>query len=732
MQKYKSFVLSNRLPVSVSKTDGKLEYATSSGGLATAMSSVDEPGRLWVGWPGIASDDLTKKDMKDIEQELVKSNCYPVFLSKEQVEKFYEGYSNDTLWPLFHYFQSLVVHDESYWEAYKEVNKLFVTTLKKLADSHAKIWVHDYQLLLCPGMLRKTLPESTIGFFLHIPFPSYEIFRQLPDRHEIMEGLLGSDLIGFHIYDYARHFLSSAERIEGAEHQHGVLHYNNRKIIADTFPIGIDYEKFTESLNSSAVAKESDMISEHYKGMKIILSVDRLDYTKGIVQRLEAYELFLSEHPEYHEKVVLVMVAVPSRVGVETYKDLRDTIELTVSRINGQYADVNWLPISYQFKNQPFERIVALYDSAEVALVTPLRDGMNLVAKEFVAAKQNNNGVLILSEMAGAIDELPEAISINPNSIRSITSALEQALEMPLKEQEKRMKVMQKRLKEYDVKDWAADFIEQLNNVAESEDETNNKLLTNDMKKMLVKTYSRASCKLLLLDYDGVLRDFVKSSKAEDAEPSEKIYKIMQKLADDSSVKICIISGRRREDLEHWFGNLNITLIAEHGAWVKDEKEWRESYSSFSEHKDVLLQTMQRYAKRTAGASVEEKTHSLVWHYRRVKSELAYARNTNLNGELERALTDTDIGVFHGNKIIEVKPMGINKGIVAKQYFDQSNADFVMCIGDDYTDEDMFEALPDEVFTIKVGAQDTAAMFAVKNVSAVHSLLEDISDTIKN
>jgi trehalose 6-phosphate synthase/phosphatase len=727
MPKFKSFVLSNKLPVSVSRKNGKLVFSESSGGLARAMSSIEDLSRLWIGHPGIASDDLTPKEITQIEDKLLEYKCVPVFLTQLQIERYYEGYSNDTLWPLFHYFQFLVKNNENYWQAYKEVNGLFADTVKKFSDNEPKIWVHDYQLMLCPGMLRKIMPDATIGFFLHIPFPSYEIFRQLPDRQEIMQGLLGADLIGFHIYDYSRHFLSSAERIEGTENNHSLIQYHGRKIQTDTFPIGIDYEKYTDALSSEAVQTESAAIAEHYKDMKIILSVDRLDYSKGILQRLEAYELFLSEHPEYHEKLVLVMVAVPSRTEVETYKELRDNIELTISRINGRYAGVNWTPISYQFKNLPFEKVVALYNSAAVALVTPLRDGMNLVAKEYVATKQNTPGVLVLSEMAGAIDELPEAISINPNSIRSITDALEQALAMPVKEQKKRLRVMQKRLKDYDVKDWAADFMEQLNVAAETEDKSDSKLLTTDLQKMLVKAYKRASSRLLLLDYDGVLREFVKSSKAEDAEPSQKIYKIIERLSKDKDVKTCVVSGRTKEDLEHWFGKLNITLVAEHGAWVKDNDEWRESYSSFSEHKEVLLETMKKYAKRTAGASVEEKTHSLVWHYRRVKPELAYARNTNLTGDLERSLMDTDIGIFQGNKIIEVKPVSINKGIVAKQYYEEMKADFTICIGDDYTDEDMFNALPDEAFTIKVGMQDTAAMFALKDVAAVHSLLEDLT-----
>jgi trehalose 6-phosphate synthase/phosphatase len=731
MQKFKSIILSNRLPISVSKENGKLTYKVSNGGLATAMSSLEDDARLWIGWAGIASDEVTQKEKEEITEKLLEDGCYPVFISQEEIENFYEGYSNDTLWPLFHYFQSFVQHNEEYWKTYCEVNKKFVKVLRKLATDDAKIWVHDYQLLLTPGMIRKTLPDTTIGFFLHIPFPSYEVFRQLPNRHEIMEGMLGADLLGFHIYDYARHFLSSAERIEGIEHEHGCLRYKGREVLADTFPIGIDYQKYVDALNTKEVKTEIRMIKDHYENQEIILSVDRLDYTKGILQRLEGFELFLNEHPEYIEKVTLLMVAVPSRTEVETYKELRNEIELSISRINGRFASVNWTPISYQFKNQPFERIVALYASSSVALVTPLRDGMNLVAKEYVASKQDTSGVLVLSEMAGAIDELPESLSINPNSTRTISDALLRALTMDENEKRKRLTTMQQRLKDYDVKDWAADFNEQLATVKKDQKDNQEKLISKEVKKQLVAAFKRAPSRLLLLDYDGVLKSFVKSSKANAASPSKEIYKVIEKLSDEPNTTVCIISGRTKEDMMSWFDKLdNLVLVAEHGAWVKMQDEWREIHTSFSEHKNKLLSLMKKYSKRTAGASVEEKGHSLVWHYRRVKSELAYARNSSLIGELERLVADTDLEVHSGNKIVEVKPQKVNKGNIALELYEQFNADFVLCIGDDYTDEDMFEALPEEAFTIKVGLEDTAALFSLEYVSDVHQLLTDMSEAL--
>lgn len=721
---YKSVIVTNRLPVNITKVNGKLNYSNSSGGLATAMSSLDSEDRIWIGWPGLSSDELTEKDKVDITDELQKRGCFPVFLNDDQIANFYEGYANDTLWPLFHYFQSLAEHDEIYWKSYEEVNKLYTSVVTKLAAKQATIWIHDYHLLLAPGLIRSKLPQSTIGFFLHIPFPSYEIFRQLPNRHEIMQGMLGADLIGFHIYDYARHFLSSAARIEAVEHTHGLMTYKGRRLIADTFPIGVDYSKIVKAVSSKKVKDEVKAIKQHYVDQKIIVSIDRLDYSKGILQRLDAFELFLEEHPEYHQKIALSMIAVPSRTEVETYQNLRDAIELSISRINGMYATVNWTPISYQFRNQPFEKVMALYAAADIALVTPLRDGMNLVAKEFVAAKQDLNGVLILSELAGAIDELPEALSINPNSTRSIKDAVLKALEMDDSERAKRLIKMQQRIKDYTVTDWAEDFTSELENVALIQKEHEQKLLTADMRKILISAFNSSQSKLIILDYDGTLRSFVDSTKPEKAMPEKETLEILKKLSKLENTKVCIVSGRPKEALDLWFKNLNLTLVAEHGAWIKNEGKWTETKTTFQDHKTELLQILQRYAKRTAGAKIEEKSNALVWHFRGVKTELAYARNVNLIKDVEKYIKDTDLAINQGNKILEIKPEAVNKGVVVRDIYEDFNPEFTLCIGDDYTDEDMFDVLPEDSFTIKVGIEETEALFQLKDVDSVHKLLK--------
>jgi trehalose 6-phosphate synthase/phosphatase len=729
MSKKDFLIVSNRLPVSVTKVDGELQFNPSSGGLATAMSSLDGEGpgeQMWIGWPGISNDDLTVAEQKLIAKRLLEYNCVPVFLSTDQIKNFYEGYANDTLWPLFHYFEPYTEYNDLYWSTYKEVNSLFSKVITAHASEQATVWIHDYHLMLVPRLLRKALPKSSIGFFLHIPFPSFEIFRLSPNRRDLLEGLLGSDLVGFHTYSYARHFMSSVLRTLGYESSGGTIMVGDRAVVADAFPIGIDYQKFSEAAHDSATEKEMAVLKEHYNDQRIILSVDRLDYTKGIPNRLRAFEEFLKRNPKYHKKVCLVIIAVPSRTEVQTYRDLRDSIEQTVSRINGMYATVDWSPISYQFKNIPFEQLVALYRRADVALITPLRDGMNLVAKEYIACKLETPGVLILSELAGAADELQEALRINPKDTASMVSALETALEMPVKEQKERMSAMQRRISHYTVQRWATDFIEQLGLSKQQQRGRGNKMISAKEKKQMVQDFKNAKRRVIFLDYDGTLKDFVNSPDPAFAAPSVSLKNLLNKLSKQPNTELCIISGRTRDALETWFGSLPITLVAEHGSWVKQHGEWAQGLFSFQEYKERLQPIMERYVERTPGARIEEKNFALVWHYRNVPPELAYARNASLRHELNGVLTGTEVGVFNGHKIIEVKPRAIRKSNIVVEILDSDYPDFILCAGDDYTDEDMFEALPETAYTIKVGLRETHARLQVSSVEKLRDILNDL------
>lgn len=727
MSKFTTVIISNRLPVSVAKKDGKLAYEASSGGLATAMSSLEADDKIWIGWPGIDADTLTDDERQEISDELQKRGCYPVFLTAKQVELYYEGYANDTLWPLFHYFQNVASYPLEYWHAYQEVNERFADAAAEVSAHDARVWIQDYHFLLLPGMIRERTSNVTIGFFLHIPFPSFEIFRMLPQRKELLTGLLGADVIGFHVYDYAQHFLDSCRRLLGIPSSNGTLEYEGRMVKASAYPIGIDYAKFRAQLETRDTKAALKQLDESYGKQKLILSVDRLDYSKGIPERLEAFRLFLEQNPKYHGKVKLLMVAVPSRTGVKAYQELRDEIEKTVSRINGTFGKVDWAPISYQFQNRPFSEVVALYARADIMLVTPIRDGMNLVAKEYVASKKRRGGVLILSEMAGAIDELPEALSINPNNARSVASAMQTALAMPVREQKQRLSAMQKRLAVVTVQNWGKEFMSDLD--LASSQQGSRKQLSLTQRQRLVTRYRTASRRLIILDYDGTLRGFVKTPSPLAAAPTLRIRRVLKTLTDQPNTTVAIVSGRTRRALSSWFVGLPLVLAAEHGAWKRYDRKWSQVESEFKKDKKRIRTVMEKYVSRTYGSEIEEKDHALVWHYVNVEPDIAYKRATELQHELTELLADEDVAVHAGRNIVEVKPSFVAKSNVVRDLRNRYQADFVFCAGDDYTDEDMFRELQDDpsAVTVKVGQGDTSARHSVGKPTELLGLLEEMA-----
>lgn len=713
--------------MSVSKKDGKLTYESSSGGLATAMSSLREDDTVWVGWCGMPSDELSNKDKQEIRDHFAKHNAVPVFLTAAQIHNFYEGYSNDTLWPLFHYFQSLTQYDDAYWQAYDEVNQLYAAAVKQSATSNARIWVHDYQLMLVPAMVRQDVPKATIGFFLHIPFPSFEIFRLLPERRRLLEGLMGSDVVGFHTYDYARHFMSSTQRLLGVEPHEAQIDYQGRTVQVGTYPIGIDYKKYVKAVNSAATAKIERSIKRRYIKQRIILSIDRLDYSKGIPQRLEAYRLLLEEYPEYRGNVVLQMVAVPSRTGVEAYQNLRDQIERTVARINGIYGTADWAPISYQFQNRPFDEIVANYVAADVMLVTPIRDGMNLVAKEYVASKQDQRGVLVLSELAGAADELTDAVLVNPSSARSVASALDEALKMLPSDQARRMKGMQERIRQYDVQTWAKAFIDDMKLAQSGGNHTHDIVITREQRTEIIREYQQAKKRLIILDYDGTLKPFQPTPSAIAGVPSLRIRLLIGALAQKKSTRVAIVSGRPRKVMTWWFKALGIDLAAEHGARIRINGKWETRPNRIKKAKPAIRKIMETYTDRTPGSRIEEKEFSMVWHFRNVVPEVAYNRSMKLRHDLVKAVDSDALAVHIGHKIVEVKQRDIHKGMAVEKLVETYQPDFVLCAGDDFTDEDMFRALNSQATTIKVGGGETDARFRVNDIEHLISLLTKLS-----
>lgn len=720
----KTIIISNRLPVKITEQNGEYILRPSEGGLATGLGSVYKNGNnIWVGWPGI---EVPPERQKEVTKKLAALNLIPVFLTNEEINLYYEGFSNEVLWPVFHYLVTYANFEQIYWDFYQQVNDKFRDVVIQNIKDGDTVWVQDYQLLLLPCLIRSEKPGVTIGFFQHIPFPSYEIFRLIPWREELITGMLGADLLGFHTFDDVRHFLSAASRLSTSKMTENVIVHKNRQIVVEAFPMGIDYEKFESLTRHSKVARYSVTFKESQKDLKIILTIDRLDYSKGIIQRLQALELLLQLHPEYIEQVVLYMIVVPSRDTVPQYKELRDRIDQLVGNINSRYRTMNWVPVHYFYKSFSVEFLSALYSTSDICLVTPMRDGMNLVSKEYVASRTNNDGVLILSEMAGASKELNDALIVNPNNIGDIMRAIVQAINMSPEEQAARMGSMRHIVQKFDIHLWVKNFMDKLLEVKQLQQSMLTKHAAQSIKEKISKAYTVSRERYIFLDYDGTLVGF--QGDIDKASPDQELYDIITKLSADPANRVIIISGRRYETLQNWFGHLDLDMIAEHGAWQKQRnEEWKSLPLLTDKWKQEVKTVLDTYTDRTPGSFVEEKSYSLVWHYRKVEKGLGELRANEIVNHLRMLIADKGLQMMEGNKVIEFKNIEVNKGKAALNWLYNNNPDFIMALGDDHTDEDIFKALPEEAYTIKVGSNISAARYYLRDYKEVRELLKALT-----
>jgi len=730
----KNIIVSNRLPIQITKLDNSFEFTATSGGLATGMNSVHMGQEsLWVGWPGINEEQIDKDSWEPLKKSLGSEGFFPVSLNDIEIENFYFGLSNKALWPLFHYFIEYSVFKEDQWSSYIEVNKKFADSVIQNIKKGDTIWIHDYQLLLCPKMIKDVRPDITIGFFLHIPFPSFEIFRIFPWREPLLEGMLGADLIGFHTYDYERHFLSSVKRILKKEVSFNRVSLGNREVVVNTFPMGIDYDKFNTAATSHLAMKQSEksdlkkQLELHKKGAdkgKLILSIDRLDYTKGVINRIKAFELFLTKYPEYLEKVRLVMLTVPSRSSVSDYKRLKKETDEIVGRVNGKFATVNWTPIWYYYRAMAFDDLIDLYMTSDIGMITPVRDGMNLVAKEFIATRVSGDGVLILSEMAGASKELYEALMVNPFDLNQMAESILTAINMPVEEQKKRNLSMQKRLRRYSVKLWANEFMKALKSKPLIEEEYPAQIINKKINKNLIEKFKHSKRRMIFLDYDGTLVDF--HDDPELAQPEEDLILLIKKMTGLPNTDVAIVSGRDQTFLDRFFGNLPIVLVAEHGYLIKLKNGcWTSRGSNQLKWQKDILPLLETFTDRTPGTFIEEKKNSLVWHYRKTDPELAVERVVELKTVLTSLISD-DLNILDGDKSIEVAFGRFNKGTAVSEIISDKELDFILCIGDDVTDEFMFNDLPKHATTVKVGKRKTQAKYFIENPTAVKNFLKSL------
>lgn len=723
-------IISNRLPITVQKNnDGKIEYIESIGGLSTGLKNIHQQGNsIWIGWPGIANDKLTIDEKNDINKKMVEEyRCLPVFLYEEEINQYYHGFCNKTIWPLFHYFQEKTEYDFENWEAYKKVNSKFFEAVESVIKPNDTVWVHDYQLMLLPEMIKTKYFSSQVGFFLHIPFPSTEIFKLLIWRTEILTGILGADLIGFHTYDYARHFLSSARRLLGLENNLNKIAYENRYVQVNAFPMGIEYKRFFQHCEERNVIDESDDFV-NIGSIKTILSVDRLDYTKGIPQRIKSFGRFLKNYPEYQGKVILILIVAPSRVEVDSYSQLLKQIKERISEINGRYGTMKWVPILFFFRSFSQEKLIEFYRQTDVLLVTPLRDGMNLIAKEYIASRNDYKGMIVISETAGAASELGEAILVNANDFNSIAEGIKTALEMPDEEIITRNKRMHERLKRYNVFFWASEFLNSLNQTVIESIEISTQKNAEENIEIIKTEYKKANKRVLFLDYDGTLVGL--TSIPEKAKPDEQIRKLLQKLASDTRNTVVIISGRDRDVLSKWLGDLNLSLIASHGLWLRcmQAEDWKMMMELDNDWKSSVRNIMEIYTDRMPGSFIEEKEYSLAWHYRQCDPDMVATKLHEIKDALISMIQSSTLELINGNKVLEVNDSRFNKGYSALNLIQNQDFDFVFAVGDDATDEDLFSLLPKNSYTIKIGAGSTNAGYRIKSWKSLRKMLEELTN----
>ncbi len=723
-------IVSNRLPVSVYKEKNEYKFTKSAGGLVSGLSDFlaglgksesDIDDYIWMGWPGTT---VQKEDEDFISEKVQKEyKASPVFFSQRLMDKVYYGFCNRTIWPLFHYFPNYANFENEYWDEYKNMNEIFCDEVLKIAKSGDIIWVHDYHLMLLPAMLRKKI-NNPVGFFLHIPFPSYEMYRLFPkeSRNQILEGLLGADLVGFHTHDYAQYFLHTVLRILGIENHMGTIDLPDRMVRVGTFPMGIEYNKF-HNMDVSPYHSAKPGAGQP----KIVLSVDRLDYSKGIVKRLQGFELFLKNNPEWHGKVFMNMILVPSRTGVTAYKQIKRRLDELVGNINGNYGTVNWTPIIYQYTSLPHKQLIAQYRMSDVSLITPLRDGMNLVAKEYVASLKDGKGMLILSEFAGAAKELSETIIINPNNVSEIADAIYEALNMPEEDQIHRNEQMQKRLKRYNVTRWANDFVENLLDIYKASTITaEEKFLKPEIADRLIEDYKKAARRIVLVNYDGTLVPYVKFP--ENAGPSADLINLLKNIEKNDKTDIVISSGRSKDELDAWLGEAPVNITAEHGIWIRDaeSKEWKLFKPISNEWKEEILPILELYTDRLPGSFIEEKQYSISWHYHKADILQASFLSKEVNDYLLSLVTNIGLQVLHGRKTIEVSNAGINKGELAMHWISRKNYDFIMGIGSGWSDEMLFNTLPENAWSIAVGMLKTDARYVIKKQEDVIELLKTL------
>ncbi len=728
MSQGRLLIISNRLPFTFDEESQSMK--PSSGGLVTAIKGIRWHERMT--WLGSVPSNVPESQLVSENLSTSEFNFIPVRIDPALYDSYYNGLCNDVLWPLFHYESEYVRYHQTDWESYCKVNQMFCDAILEHVEDDDLVWVHDFQLFLLPGLLKKHRPKLRVGFFLHIPFPSSEVYRQLPIRSEIVQSLIAADLVGFHDYSYLRHFCSSVYGLLGIPSS--LLSIKTEGHVTDlgVFPVSID----TKAFISRARRKKTDEAIHRFqlddRKVKLILGVDRLDYTKGIDLKLAAFERLLEKHPELIGKVQLLQIAVPTRTGVEEYIRLKNEIEKRVGAINGRFSQPNYVPITYIYGSvNPYE-LMAVYRGSDVLFVGSKRDGMNLVCLEYLAVQDAADpGVIVLSEFAGAASTLSHALKINPWNEESTADCLYEALHMPLAEREKSFQAMHQFLESYTASHWAQSFVHRLSNKIVEGAHVQPKPASDPRVKSEIFKRIRGRKVVVLLDYDGTLVPIARRPELARLEKSE--LQRLKALKKRTGAEVIVISGRPSQYLEQMFGRDAFYLASDHGAklFIPQLGKWKNIVSvKKKDWYSEAFRVMKDFAVRTPDSFIEKKDFSLVWHYRESPTDFATFQARKLIVELEDAMVGLPVRVSAGKKIVEVKAADANKGAYI-QWMENSgllqheNPIFI-CVGDDDTDEDMFRVLGTQGITIRVGEGVTQAEYRVNRQDEVLDLLEDL------
>ncbi|KAK4758271.1 hypothetical protein SAY87_019572 [Trapa incisa] len=778
-------IVGNQLPLKAQRREsGEWHFSWDEDALLFQLKDgVDDDKEII--YVGCIKEEISPEEQEDVAQTLLDNfKCVPAFIPSELFSKYYHGFCKQHLWPLFHYMLPLSPDlggrfDRSLWQAYVSVNKIFADkVMEVISPEDDFVWVHDYHLMVLPTFLRKRFNRVKLGFFLHSPFPSSEIYRTLPVRDELLRAFLNSDLIGFHTFDYARHFLSCCSRMLGISYQskrgYIGLEYYGRTVTIKILPVGIHINQLQSVLNLPKTVSLVSDLRNQFKGQTVLLGVDDMDIFKGISLKLLAMEQLLLQHPAARGKVVLVQIANPARGRGRDVKEVQCETNAMVRRINKAFGNEGYNPVILIVSPLQFYERIAYYVIAECCLVTAVRDGMNLIPYEYVISRQGNEkldeimglspsdlkrSMLVVSEFIGCSPSLSGAIRVNPWNIDAVTEAMDSALMISKMEKQLRHEKHYKYMSTHDVAYWARSFLQDLERACM--DHVRRRLwgigfglgfrviaLDPNFRKLsiehIVSAYKRTKSRAILLDYDGTMI----LSNSISTTPSPETVAILNSLCRDPKNAVFLVSGKDRHTLTRWFSSCNkLGIAAEHGYFVRpnQDADWDTCISVPDfEWKEAAEPVMRLYMETTDGSAIETKESAIVWDYHYADPDFGSCQAKELLDHLESVLANEPVSVKRGQNIVEVKPQGVNKGIVAERLLGAMKdrgtlPDFVLCIGDDWSDEEMFEVITcaregpllsplAEVFACTVGQKPSKAKYYLEDTTEILRMLQGLAN----